>query len=267
MPTSLKEIRASNASLHQTHSSPTTALFVGATSGIGLATLQAFAKHIPFPHTIIIRRNQKTFQPHLDNLKTLNPNRTYTFLESDISLLANVDSVSQEIKSILSQQPNSKLDLLFLSQGYISFTGREENADGLDNSVSLRYYSRIRFIQTLLPVMSSSARAVSILAGGKEGKIFEDDLDLKKNYSVGNAAGQFATMMTLSFDNFSSQSENSGTGFCACFSGVDEHGSTWEECEGCAGSFDEMGRGAAVGCFGDGEGRGRGGEDVVLCDE
>ncbi|GIZ44733.1 hypothetical protein CKM354_000792400 [Cercospora kikuchii] len=225
MPSSLKEIRASNASLKQTHSSPTTALFVGATSGIGLATLQAFAKHLSSPHAIVVGRDQQTFQPHLDNLKTLNPNGTYTFLESDISLLANVDKVSKVIKSTLSQQQgNSKLDFLFLSQGYISFTGREENADGLDNSVSLRYYSRIRFIQNLLPIMSSSARTISILAGGKEGKIFEDDLDLKKNYSVGNAAGQFATMMTLSFDNFSSQSENSGKGFVHVFPGLTSTG-------------------------------------------
>ncbi|CAK1365370.1 unnamed protein product [Cercospora beticola] len=234
MPSSLKELRASNASLKQTHTAPTTALFIGATSGIGLATLRSFAKHLPSPQAIIIGRNHKTFQPHLDNLKTLNPNGTYIFLESDISLLANVDSISQDIKAILSKQ-SSKLDLLFLSQGYISFTGREENADGWDNSVSLRYYSRIRFIQNLLPAMSSSARMVSILAGGKEGKIFEDDLDLKKNDSVGNAAGQFATMMTLSFDNFFSQPENSGKSFVHVFPGLTSTGLLGRSAEGVLG--------------------------------
>ncbi|KAI5361818.1 Putative short-chain dehydrogenase/reductase SDR, NAD(P)-binding domain superfamily [Septoria linicola] len=191
-------IRSANTALESEHSS-LTAVFVGATSGIGLATLQAFAKHVPLPRAFVVGRSRATFQPSLDQLHEINPAGTYTFIESDISLLKNVDTVSEQIRTLINHG-NREIDLLFLSQGYISFAGREDNADALDNSVSLRYYTRLRFTQNLLPLTSQNARIVSVLAGGKEGNLFEDDLDLKQNYSVGNAAAQFATMTTLSFD-------------------------------------------------------------------
>lgn len=42
---------------------------------------------------------------------------------------------------------------------------------------------------------------MSILAGGKEGEMIEDDLDLEHNYSMAQSAAQFASMTTLSFDH------------------------------------------------------------------
>ncbi|KAK3698947.1 hypothetical protein LTR37_016734 [Vermiconidia calcicola] len=53
--------------------------------------------------------------------------------------------------------------------------------------------------------MSSEGRAITVLAGGREGKVFEDDLDLERNYSISNSAGHFATMLTLSSDRFAEQ--------------------------------------------------------------
>lgn len=197
----VSEIRSANDGLSKKHDT-LTAVFVGATNGIGLATLKAFAKHIPQPKAIIIGRSRSKFDPELQNLKSINSNGTYTFLEADVSLIQNIDAVCSEIKTHLS---GSKIDLIYTSQGYISFNGRENNADGLDNSISLRYYGRIRFIQDLLPLMSSNARAVTILAGGQEGKIFEDDLDLERNYSIPNSAGHFASLLSLTTDAFAAQ--------------------------------------------------------------
>lgn len=201
--TSIAQVKAANATIKQEHSS-LTAVFVGATSGIGLATLQAFTRHIAQPRAIIIGRSLIAFQRSLDHLKTINPEGHYTFLEADVALIRNVNAVCNQIRSLLILE-SRKIDLLFTSQGYISFSGREENADGLDNSIALRYYGRIRFTENLLPLMSTNARSISILAGGQEGKIFEDDLDLKQSYSVVNAAAQFASMLTLSFDKLAEQ--------------------------------------------------------------
>ena len=206
------EIRSANSSLKTNHTS-LNAVFAGATSGIGLATLHAFAKHIPKPVAIIIGRNRSKFAPELQNLQSLNPNGTFTFLEADISLIQNIDAVCSQIKTTV-----SSLDLLFTSQGYISFAGRENNADGLDNSISLRYYGRIRFIQDLLPIMSTNARVVTVLAGGQEGKIFEDDLDLERNYSIGNSTAHFASMLSLANDQFAEQ--NPEMGFVHVFPGL-----------------------------------------------
>lgn len=215
---SLGEIRSANASLNTTKQS-LTAVFTGATNGIGKATLQSFAKHIPQPTAIIVGRNQKAFAPELENLKAISPNGTFIFLEEDISLIKNIDAVCKRITSTL-QEKNLKIDLLFESQGYISFNGRETNADGFDNSISLRYYGRVRFAQNLLPHMTHEARVVSILAGGQEAKIIEDDLDLERNYSIGNAAGHPACMLTLSQDALSADPSNTDKAFLHIFPGL-----------------------------------------------
>ncbi|KAK3651130.1 hypothetical protein LTR56_005894 [Elasticomyces elasticus] len=214
----LSEVRSANAALNKIHSS-STAVFIGATRGIGLATLQAFAKHIPNPTAVIVGRSRTAFASKLENLRQINPNGIYTFIESEITLIKDIDAVCETIKRKLN---DSKIDLLITSQGYISFAGRETNADGLDNSISLRYYGRVRFTQNLLPVMATHGRVISILAGGQEGKILEDDLDLEKNYSIPQSAAQFASMTTLSFDQLAAQ--NPGKSFVHAFPGLTSTG-------------------------------------------
>lgn len=202
----LKDIRSANAALKNSRES-LTAVFAGATRGIGLATLKAFAKHIANPKAIIVGRSRRQFDPELQNLKSINPNGEYTFLEADVSLIKHIDAVCVQIKK---QVSTSCIDLLFVSQGYLNFAGRQNNVEGLDISTSLRYYGRVRFTQNLVPIMSPNARVVSVLAGGKEGKIFEDDLDLERNYSLLNSMGHFTSRMTLAFDRLAEQNPQKG---------------------------------------------------------
>lgn len=223
----IKDIQLANASLRKTHDS-LTGVFAGATSGIGLETLRAFAKHIPKPRAIIVGRNRSKFQPQLDQLHTLNPDGEYTFIEAEISLLANIDRACDEIKRNV-----SSIDFLVLSQGYVHIGARDNNADGLDNSSSLRYYGRVRFTQNLLPIMSPTARVVSVLAGGKEGKVFLDDLDLERNYSTINVMEQFTTLMTLSFDKLAQQ--NPKKSFIHAYPGFVNTGTTGRHNKGLTG--------------------------------
>jgi hypothetical protein len=56
----------------------------------------------------------------------------------------------------------------------------------------------MRFVHNLLPLLSSSpSRIVSIHGAGKEGKLIENDLELKQNFSMANAAMHTSTMNTL----------------------------------------------------------------------
>ena len=75
----------------------------------------------------------------------------------------------------------------------------QDNADGLEDTISLRYYVRARFIHNLLPLLSvpTTARIVSIHGAGKEGKLIETDLELARSYSMRNAVVHTATMNTL----------------------------------------------------------------------
>ncbi|KAJ5738836.1 short-chain dehydrogenases/reductase [Penicillium malachiteum] len=65
----------------------------------------------------------------------------------------------------------------------------------------LRYYSRMRFVVNLLPALqaSKSPRVISVLAGGKEIMIEEDNLDLNKKFSLSASNGYPASMTSLVF--------------------------------------------------------------------
>jgi NADP-dependent 3-hydroxy acid dehydrogenase YdfG len=92
---------------------------VGATSGIGMGTLKQFTKHAHSPKIYIVGRSKTAAAPLLDELAGSNPQATFVFLETEISLIKKVDEVCEEIKS-----KEEKLDILFMSPGYLSFDGR-----------------------------------------------------------------------------------------------------------------------------------------------
>jgi hypothetical protein len=52
-----------------------------------------------------------------------------------------------------------------------------------------------------------------VLAGGKEGKIIEDDLDLEMNYSIPASAAQFGSFTMISHDYLAALSGDSGRQF------------------------------------------------------
>ena len=215
MAPTLSTVHSWNASLSSKYSS-LTAVFVGATSGIGLETLKQFASCIPNPKVYIVGRSQAKSQPLLDELKELNGKGEYIFLEAEISQLKNVDNVCSQIKA-----QETTINLLMLSPGYISWRGREPTPDGLDTSMALRYYARVRFMQQLLPLMTAPlARIMNILAGGKEGQLDLDDLALRdeKKYGIGPAAVHSSTMLTLTMHKLAK--ENPNVSFVHTFPGL-----------------------------------------------
>ncbi|KUL89523.1 hypothetical protein ZTR_04415 [Talaromyces verruculosus] len=175
------------------------AVFVGGTSGIGLSTAREFTRYAAAPHIYLIGRNEAQASEIISELQTINGSATVSFIKSDVSLLKNVDEACQEIS-----KKESKVNLLFLSAGILTTKGRTETSEGIDKKLSLHYYSRMRFIQNLIPQLGqaassgSLARVVSVLGPSTEGKLIEDDLDLQKNYSLPNAATHAVTMTSLS---------------------------------------------------------------------
>ena len=91
---------------------------------------------------------------------------------------------------------------------------------GIDANHMLRYYSRMRFITNLLPLLEASKnpRVFSILAGGKEIMIEEDNLDLRKKFSLSASTGYPATMTSLAFETLASQYPS--IGFLHVFPGI-----------------------------------------------
>ncbi|GLB02736.1 hypothetical protein AtubIFM57258_006200 [Aspergillus tubingensis] len=174
------------------------AVFVGGTSGIGLSTAREFTRYATAPHIYLIGRNEAQASEIISELRAVNQSATVDFIKSDISLLKNVDTTCREIA-----QKESKVNLLFLSAGILTTQGRTETTEGLDRKLSLHYYARMRFADNLLPLLNQAAssdrlaRVVSVFSPGNEGKLIEDDLELRSNYSLSNAAAHGCTMTSL----------------------------------------------------------------------
>jgi NAD(P)-dependent dehydrogenase (short-subunit alcohol dehydrogenase family) len=94
------------------------AVFVGATRGIGLATLKALTQTLERPRFYVIGRSQAKFEPELTALRECNADAEIRFVEGKISLLHEVDDVCNRILQI---EPH--LDLLYMSPGSLAFGG------------------------------------------------------------------------------------------------------------------------------------------------
>ncbi|KAK2746822.1 hypothetical protein FQN57_002864 [Myotisia sp. PD_48] len=202
----LQTIQAHNATL-KSLSPGLVAVFVGGTSGISLSTALAFARHTRSPKIYLIGRSQSAADTAIATMKSINPSAEPTFLQSDISLLKNVDRVCADIAA-----KETKLNLLFMTPGYLTLKGRDETTEGLDCKFTLHYYSRMRFVANLLPLLSAAAqdtsvetdarlsRVVSVLdphvaiRGGASGTLDYSDLSLKNTFSL-KKCGAHASLM------------------------------------------------------------------------
>ncbi|PKY07522.1 hypothetical protein P168DRAFT_287998 [Aspergillus campestris IBT 28561] len=202
----LQAVQAHNATL-KSLTSNLVAVFVGGTSGIALSTALALTRHTPSPKIYIIGRNQSAADTAIASMKTANSSAQPTFLQTDISLLKNVDSVCAQIAA-----REKKVNLLFMTPGYMTLKGRDETSEGLDRKFVLHYYARMRFISNLLPLLNAAAqdsvsnnnarlsRVVSVLdpmvsvrAGGP-GTLDFSDLSLKHSFSL-QKCGWHASLM------------------------------------------------------------------------
>ena len=117
---SIKDVRISNSTFMAKRQPGTVSLFVGGTSGIGKGTLKELAKCAYAPKVYIVGRSKSSATPLLNELQNLNAQGTFIFIETEISLIKNVDIVCKEIN-----EKERKLDLIFLSPGYLSLEGRQ----------------------------------------------------------------------------------------------------------------------------------------------
>ncbi|KAF5718180.1 Dehydrogenase reductase SDR family member 12 [Fusarium globosum] len=196
-----------------------TAVFLGATSGIGRSTIKqlAIATDNKSPTIYIVGRSTSAATPLIAELRQSNPSAKIEFIERDVSLVKEADAAMKEIA-----KRETKIDVLFMSVGFMSFEGRKETKEKLEPSLTTRFYSRVRAIQVLLPLLNNSPNphVTNILAGGQEGPLIADDLDLSKpgNFGVASAAQQAATMLTLTLERFAK--ENPKISFVHAFPGL-----------------------------------------------
>jgi hypothetical protein len=201
MGVSFTEILANNTSLSPANFTDLITVFVGATAGIGLGTLQALTKRTKRPTIYIVGRSPSHLDGLISVLKTLNENATFIPIHAaDLTKVADARLAAASIAS-----KATHVDLLIMSPGYVSFAGRDEHAsEGIDKLNAVRYYSRMAFVMGLASALQAApaARVISVLAGGREGQVWHEDMLLREkgHYGVYLAGGVAASMTSLFFE-------------------------------------------------------------------
>jgi NAD(P)-dependent dehydrogenase (short-subunit alcohol dehydrogenase family) len=209
------------------------AVFVGGTSGLGKEAAKRLATSVRRPVIFLVGRNQRSATSIIAEMKALNRQGTYNFIQSDVSLLRNVDIACQAIG-----EQASVLDLLFLSTGSalvprkgtknlecaaffaMSILTQKDTVEGLEQNQVERYYSRMRFVTNLMPRLkaSKSPRVVSVLLAGYEIEIDESDLELPKPCSSIHATKHASTMTSLAMEYLAAK--NPSVSFVHVFPGI-----------------------------------------------
>ncbi|KAF7165179.1 hypothetical protein CNMCM5623_009445 [Aspergillus felis] len=153
------------------------ALFVGGTSGIGKHAAIRLANVVDQPTIYLVGRNAEAGARIVEELKAGNPNGSYCFIPADVSRLSDVDALCQQL-----QVREKSLDLLFLSAGALAFS------------------KQVRLLEA-----AGKPRVISVLGGGREVSIEDDNLDLRKRFSFSASIGYPATMTSLAFEVLASQ--------------------------------------------------------------
>ncbi|KAI4852804.1 hypothetical protein E4T44_01247 [Aureobasidium sp. EXF-8845] len=215
----LETVRASNLKIASTLPSGLVAVFVGATNGVGEATVRQFAKYAPAPRVYLIGRSEEAASRIITECKSLNPDGKFTFISKDTSLIRNVDEICETI-----EQNENSVNLLFLTIATLQ-TGKTTD-EGLHYPAALAVHARNRFISNLMPLINNAnslRRVVSVFIATLEGEIQMDDFQGWHMKLMANR-DHAASITTLSLE--SHHKDNPNVSFVHNFPGVVKSGIT-----------------------------------------
>jgi len=188
-----------NFASNNEHNTGLICVFAGATSGIGAGTIEKMAVMVHTGTFYVLGRSVSRFASQRSRLERLNPRLKLVFLEAEVSLISSIDAACKRIIAA-----ETKVNYLYMSQGCFPINVPQYTKEGIDLCLAIQYYSRIRLTTNLLPLLrkSSRPRILSVLSGGNEKQMHDDDIGLENphNYSWNAAVNHIATMMTLSFE-------------------------------------------------------------------
>ncbi|OBW65506.1 MAG: Uncharacterized protein AUREO_044210 [Aureobasidium pullulans] len=215
----LETVRASNSRIASTLPSGLVAIFVGATNGVGEATVRQFAKYASAPRVYLIGRSQDAGTRIVNECRALNAKGEFTFISKDTSLMRNVDEICETIK-----QKEKSVNLLFLTIGTLQ-TGKT-TVEGLHYPAAIAVHARNRFITNLLPLINNATslrRVISVFIATLEGEIQMDDFQGWHMKLMANR-DHAASITTLSLE--SHHKDNPNVSFVHNFPGVIKSGIT-----------------------------------------
>ena len=177
-------------------------LIIGGTSGVGMGISKRLFKN---NNITIVGRNKNKGLEVISQLNNINSN--HSFIQCDVTLLKNIVSCINTYK-----ENNNKLDYLIFTQGIATTQGRTETIEGIDEKLSLHYFSRVTFMKLLLPLLNKSEdpRVISVFSAGvhKPYTDYNNDMELINNYDLSNAANACGMYNDIAVDKMSEENPN-----------------------------------------------------------
>jgi NAD(P)-dependent dehydrogenase (short-subunit alcohol dehydrogenase family) len=195
------------------------AVCVGATNGIGRAIAVALARKRA--RVVVVGRSLEAGATVAAELNMAYPDGGHYFISVDCSLMKNIRNLV--VKGRPSPLPMGKINYLVLTQGIATLDGRAETPEGIDRKLALHYYGRILFARLLLPQLQMEGKGdsavLSVLSAGVHSAYTNfDDLELKKNFSLKNAADAAGFYNDLALDALARDAPN--VSFCHAAPGM-----------------------------------------------
>ena len=141
----------------------------------------------------------------------------HEFRPCDAFSLAQVRECAE---GIVRDYGNSGIDALVMTQGMATIQGFTPTSEGNDEKLTLHFWSRAAFAVMLLPALRASsmpggAVVMSVLSGGVHSPFtkFAEDPELKKKYSIKNAADGAGFYTDLFFDKLATHQSNQRINF------------------------------------------------------
>ncbi|KAK3361246.1 hypothetical protein B0T24DRAFT_660550 [Lasiosphaeria ovina] len=200
---SLSQIQSSNARISSDLPAGLVAVFVGGTGAIGETTMKSFAKHAVSPRIYFIGWSKEAATRIQSDLEAVNPAGEYHFIAADVSLLRSVDDACREIKA-----KERAVNLVHLTSGTVA--AGKDTTEGLRYQSAVAYYSRIRFIVNLLPLLQRAPalrRVLTVFGGTKEGSLDVNDLDSRR-VPLGKLRGHLSSTVTLALESLAFEAPN-----------------------------------------------------------
>ncbi|CAA7262288.1 unnamed protein product [Cyclocybe aegerita] len=198
---SLSVARSANAAFTPTY--VPAMVITGATSGIGRAITEAFARHQHGRvHIVLVGRNHQAAEAIISSLPT-SKDSTYEFFPCDLTLMKNVHAMAREL---LARLP--KINFLVHCAGFADLKSRIDTEEGIDVKLAARYYQKFALTYDLLPLvrkakdLGEAASVIDTFGAGMPSFIEMEDLGLKKTYTAWRAlahSGPYNDLMMAEF--------------------------------------------------------------------
>ncbi|MBK7628687.1 MAG: SDR family NAD(P)-dependent oxidoreductase [Bacteroidales bacterium] len=162
-------------------------LVTGGTNGMGKGVAKVLAGLDNQIHEIIILcRSRELGEATIKEVETDTRNKKTTIILCDLTRLTDVRTAIDEIQS-----KHKFLDCIFINAGLGYAPKRVETEDGMDPHFQVNYLSQFMLTLNLLSLLENSENGGRVIFNvTRGGKIFWDDIQMKRNWGFENGIHQ-----------------------------------------------------------------------------